>query len=193
MLPEILEERAALYVSGALSAAERESFELVLEFHEGLQALVAGLANVMTACALVATPLGSAPSAKLKSRILADLRPQPARPEPDAVVVTGPGGLVEWVNPAFTAMCGFSVSELQGRKPGELLQGPGTDPAAVERIRACLRAGRACRETLVNYHKDGGRYMVDVRITPILDDERQPLWFVAKERKLRADGAVLAG
>jgi PAS domain S-box-containing protein len=108
-------------------------------------------------------------------------------------VATNPEGLVEWVNPAFMAMCGYSLEELKGRKPGRLLQGPDTDPTVVERIRQALRARSACRETLLNYHKDGSRYRVEVSIDPILDDEGQPLWFVARERKLPSDGAVAAG
>ena len=56
--------------------------------------------------------------------------------------------------------------------------------APVQRIRDALRERRPCRETLVNYHKDGTLYRVSVAIAPILDDEQQPLWFVAKERKL---------
>ena len=119
-----------------------------------------------------------------------DALPRPA--EPEGFVVTDPRGLVEWINPAFTALCGYALEEIKGRKPGHLLQGPGTDPAPVARIRESLREKRPCRETLVNYHKDGTLYRVDVRITPILDDDRQPLWFVAQERKLPADTAVMA-
>jgi PAS domain S-box-containing protein len=100
------------------------------------------------------------------------------------VVVTGPDRLIHWVNPAFTAMCGYSLAELKGRKPGALLQGRETDLEAVGRIREALRQHRPCRETLVNYHKDGSAYRVDLRIAPVLDDEGAPLWFVARERKL---------
>ena len=41
----------------------------------------------------------------------------------------------------------------------------------------------------MNYHKDGSSYLADIRIMPVLDDEGQPLWFVARERLL-ADGAM---
>ena len=102
------------------------------------------------------------------------------------VVVTGPEGLVEWINPAFTAMCGYSLTELKGRKPGQLLQGPETDAAAVDRIRSAVRNCLPCREQLVNYHKDGTLYRVDIAIAPVLDDAGQPLWFVATERELKA-------
>jgi PAS domain S-box-containing protein len=182
MHAEDLLERAAHYVSGEMPAPERESFEVVLEFHEELRAHVAGLQEAVAGLASVATPV--APPAGLKARLLAAVAALPAPGEPDALVVTDPGGLVLWVNPAFTTLCGYSLAELQGRKPGQLLQGPGTDAAAVQRIRESVRARRACRETLVNYHKDGTRYSAEVRIAPVLADSGEPLWFVAKERKV---------
>jgi PAS domain S-box-containing protein len=190
MLSELLQDRAALYVAGAMTAAERENFELMLEFHEELRSHVAGLREAMTAVALnEVRGARVSPPAALKARILASLDLQPAKDEPEAVVVTGPDRLVHWINPAFTAMCGYSLEELRGRKPGALLQGRETDLEAVGRIREALREKRPCRETLVNYHKDGSAYRVDLRIAPVLDDEGSPLWFVARERKL-ADLAV---
>jgi PAS domain S-box-containing protein len=182
MHAEDLLERAAHYVSGEMPAAERESLEVVLEFHEELRAHVAGLQETVAGLAAAAAPL--APPAGLKARLLDAVAALPAPAEPEALVVTDPGGLVLWVNPAFTAMCGYTLAELRGRKPGALLQGPATDAAAVQRIRESVRARRACRETLVNYHKDGSRYSAEVRIAPVLADGGEPLWFVAKERKV---------
>jgi PAS domain S-box-containing protein len=100
------------------------------------------------------------------------------------MVVTCPLGRVEWVNPQFIAMCGHSFEEIRGRKPGEFLQGPDTDAGVVQRIRDAIRARRKCRERLYNYHRNGTRYAVEVALTPVLDDAGEPLWFVAKERKL---------
>jgi PAS domain S-box-containing protein len=178
-------ERAAHYVSGEMPATERESLEVVLEFHEELRAHVAGLQETVAGLAAAeAAPL--APPARLKARLLATVAALPAPAEPEALVVTDPGGLVLWVNPAFTAMCGWTLAELQGRKPGHLLQGPATDAAAVQRIREAVQARRTCQESLINYHKDGTPYHAEVRIAPVLADGGDPLWFVAKERKVRA-------
>jgi PAS domain S-box-containing protein len=189
MLAEFLEDRAALYVAGAMTAPERENFELVLAFHTELQAHVAGLQEAMAATALSRVPAALTPPAALRSRLLAALGAEPPPPEPESLVVTDPAGYVEWVNPAFTTMCGYSLEELQGNKPGSLLQGPDTDPATVARLRAALRAGAACRETITNYHKDGSAYQAEIRITPIRDDEEHLRWFVAQERKLAPAGA----
>ena len=49
MLSELLQDRASLYVSGAMTAPERENFELILEFHDELRRMVAGLEEVGTA------------------------------------------------------------------------------------------------------------------------------------------------
>ncbi len=187
MLPEVLQDRAALYVAGALAPGDRENFELVLAFHEELRAHVADLQDATTAAVAAGMPAGTVAPVGLKARLLQaleDLPPPAPPPAPDPMVVTNSGGEVEWINPAFAAMCGHTLAELRGRKPGTVLQGPETDAAAVARIRESLQARRPCRETLVNYHKDGSSYRVDIRITPVLDDERQPLWFVAQERKL---------
>jgi PAS domain S-box-containing protein len=193
MLSELLQDRAALYVSGAMTEPERDGFEVILEFHDELRSHVTGLQDVVTAIVMAHVPPAAAPPAELRARLLGALDGLPRPSEPDGLVVANGGGLVEWVNPAFTALCGFSLAEIKGRKPGHLLQGPKTDVAAVARIRAALQARRPSHETLVNYHKDGTLYRVDVRITPILDDDRQPLWFVAKERKLPLDDEIVTG
>jgi len=183
MRTEFIQERAALYVAGAMLAAERENFEVIVEFHPELRAQVAGMQEAMTTVALKDAPPVSPPPA-LKARLLGALDALPPEAAPEGWVVTDAAGCVEWVNPAFTAMCGYSLSELKGRKPAQLLQGPDTDAAEVGRIRDALRTRSACAATLVNYHKDGTRYRVGIRLAPILDDDNQPVWFVARERKL---------
>jgi len=182
-LSPTLQDRAALYVSGAMDFEEREAFEVILGFHADLRALVAQLEGVAAKVVMSQVSRDVGPRDSLRERILHSVRTLP-RPEPEGWVVTDRAGLIEWVNPGFTAMCGFALAELKGRKPGHLLQGPGTDPDAVERIRTSVLTHQYCRETLTNYHKLGTSYRADIRIAPILDDDGQPLWFVARERKL---------
>lgn len=183
MLSELLQDRAALYVAGALDADLREAFELILEFQPELRALVARLQDVGAAVTLASLRRDSAPPPTLRARVLGAVAGRP-RSEPEPMVVTCPLGRVEWVNPQFIAMCGHSFEEIRGRKPGEFLQGPDTDAGVVRRIRDAIRERRKCRERLFNYHRSGTRYAVELALTPVLDDDGQPLWFVAKERKL---------
>lgn len=56
------------------------------------------------------------------------------------VIVTDRRRRIEWVNDAFTRTTGYTLDEVRGRRPGELLQFEGTDAATVARIRAALDA-----------------------------------------------------
>ncbi len=186
MNTEAIQEIAALYASGAMTAQERAQWEPALEIHPELRDLVAGLAEVGAALALAAPPpAGAEPSPGLKARILSAIANRPQEfSTPAGMVMSGPDGLVRWVNPAFSEMCGYTLDELRGKKLGPILQGAQTDHATAERMRRAVREYRPCRETILNYHKNGAPYWVEIAITPILDDAGQPLWLVAREREL---------
>ena len=184
MLSEFLLDRAALYASGAMPAAERESFEVLIESDPALREQVAALQESLATAVLSTVAMVAAVPTSLRTRVLAAVEDCPQESQRDALVVTDAEGRVQWLNDAFTDLCGYSLAELKGRKPGHVLQGPETDPATVEEIRASIRRRRACRVQMVNYHKDGTRYRADVRISPIADDAGAPVFFVARERKL---------
>lgn len=186
MPAEFLQDRAALYLSGAMTAPERENFELILEFHQPLRKHLAAMQELGSSVVLAGVRKTPRLSEGLKDRVLGGLAAQPQQLRPDGIVVTGRDCRIEWVNAAFTSMCGYSLDEIKGRNPGSFLQGPDTDPAGVERIRGALRKRRACREVLVNYHKAGTSYRVDIAIAPIFDDAGEVVWFVAREKELSA-------
>ncbi len=185
MLTDFLQDQAALYASAGMTAQERESFELVLEFHDELRAFVTSLVEVGVSLTVATLPHPTVlvPRA-LKTRIARLISDRPQHSTPEGMVVSGPDGLVQWVNPAFSAMCGYSLEELRGKNLGPILQGAKTDRETAERMRRAVHAYRPCREKILNYHKNGTPYWVDVAIAPILDDTGQPLWMVAREREM---------
>lgn len=185
MLTDFLQDRAALYVAGEMSAAEREQFELLLEFHAELREHVAEVGNLSAALTASALAGESAkPSPELKARVLGKIAGLPQQTRAEAIVVSGVDGLVQWVSPAFTEMCGYELNELRGRKLGPILQGKDTDPATAARLREAVRNARPCRETILNYHKSGQPYLVDVDVTPVVDDAGTPLWLIAREHEV---------
>ena len=86
------------------------------------------------------------------------------------VVITDAQGLIDWVNPAFESRTGFTLDEVRGRKPGWFLQGPGTDPVAVSRVREAIRDARPITEELLNYTKDGTPYWITLNLTPVVGE-----------------------
>ena len=185
MLSELLQEQAALYAAGVMTSRQREQFELVVEFHDELREFVRGLVEVGAAVTLAARDRSAVgPTRDAKARILAAIADSAQEFQPDAIVMSGPDGLVQWVNPAFSRMCGYTLEELRGKKLGPILQGEKTDRETAARIRKAVHECGACRETILNYHKSGLPYWVEISITPICDEEGEPLWLVAREREV---------
>ena len=182
---DFFQERAALYVSGTMTAQEREEFELVLEFDDELRAFAAGLSEVGASVTLAGLPSTQfQPPLHLKAQILGTVLVRAQQIIGDGVVVSGTDGLVQWINPAFTAMCGYTLDELRGKKLGPILQGEKTDRKAADRMRLAVRAFRPCREVILNYRKNGEPYLSDIAITPIFGGEGQPILLAAREREV---------
>lgn len=97
----------------------------------------------------------------------------------NGVIIADAEGRIEWINESFSRMTGYSLPESIGRKPGAILQGPGTDKAAVERIRQAIRDGKPIEETLLNYGKDGRSCYVHMKIDPVRDKQGRVRKFVA--------------
>ena len=110
----------------------------------------------------------------------------------NAVVITNNRDLVEWVNDGFVRLTGYLLEEVQGKNLGNILQGPGTNPEAVERIAELLKSKENFTEELLNYRKDGQPYWVSINISPILNDKGEVSRFIAiqtdiTERKLKQE------
>ncbi|MGF1777696.1 ATP-binding protein [Vibrio nomapromontoriensis] len=100
----------------------------------------------------------------------------------DAIIITDKQGNTSWVNAAFEAISGFSLNEVIGKKPGDMLQGDETSPSEVTRISKELKLGNTVKSELINYNKSGQPYWIDIVITPILDANNQVEQFIAVER-----------
>jgi PAS domain S-box-containing protein len=100
------------------------------------------------------------------------------------IVVTNPEGKTLWVNQSFQEVCGHTREELFGRKPGEVLQMPETDPNMKRLLSYAVHNGEALQlDGLLNRHKNGTSYLVDLNLEPVKDDNNKIVYFVAVEKK----------
>jgi len=86
------------------------------------------------------------------------------------VVVTDRERRIKWVNAAYARVTGWSLPECIGKRPRELLHGPQTNPADLERLAALMQQGQSVSNfELVNHKKSGEPYHVALNIEPILN------------------------
>lgn len=86
------------------------------------------------------------------------------------VMITDDKGVTEHVNECFEKFTGYSIKDLQGKKPGELLQGPKTNEASRNVMREAVRNKKPCEVQLYNYTKYNQSYYANLQITPFLTE-----------------------
>lgn len=125
---------------------------------------------------------------KLRQQTISDLRTAEkelaklslvASKTDNAVIITDNKGLIEWVNDGFTRLTGYTLAEIAGQEPGELLQGPSSDPETIRRIRARLQEVEPFSEEIINYNKQGQTYWVSMDVTPIYEKRGELLRFIS--------------
>ncbi len=82
------------------------------------------------------------------------------------IVITDAEGKVEWANPEFSRMSGYTTEELRGQTLGLLRSGQHA-PAFYAELWRTIRAGDVWRGELVNCRKDGTLYHEEQSITPV--------------------------
>ena len=97
----------------------------------------------------------------------------------NSVIISDGAGLIEWVNRGFETITGYSLTEVIGRKPGAILQGPDSDPVVVDHIRSRIRAGEAVRAKILNYRKDRRPIWIALEVQPVRESSGTISHFVA--------------
>jgi len=96
----------------------------------------------------------------------------------DAMMVTSLDGVIEYVNPAFERVTGWSREEITGRSPSVL--NSGTHPASLfAEMWATLKRGDVFRCTLINKRRDGSTFHEEKTITPLRDGRGQITHYIA--------------
>jgi PAS domain S-box-containing protein len=87
----------------------------------------------------------------------------------DAVVVTDSGGTIEYVNPAWERLNGYTAEEAVGR-PASILKSGQHTPDIYSDLWRTVTSGKSWHGDLINRRKDGSTYDVALTVTPLLDE-----------------------
>ena len=97
---------------------------------------------------------------------------------PSSVVITDTKGNIEYVNPKFTQLTGYSLEETVGANPRILKSGK-TSPEVYKELWKTITLGNEWCGEFCNKKKDGGLYWESASISPIKNDEGLITNFVA--------------
>ncbi|MCX7145320.1 MAG: PAS domain S-box protein [Sulfuritalea sp.] len=97
---------------------------------------------------------------------------------PVSIVITNREGLIEYVNPRFTKVTGFTAEEAIGRNP-RILQSGETPREIYEQLWQTLLAGKEWRGVVRNRRKNGELFWEEASMSPILDDKGEVTHYLA--------------
>ena len=103
----------------------------------------------------------------------------------DSILITDSRGIIEYVNPAFEKITGFSAAEVLGRKPNVLKSGK-QDAEFYRDLWSKLNAGESFQGTIINRKKSGELFWSEQTISPIKDHAGVTTHFVSVLKDLTA-------
>ena len=96
----------------------------------------------------------------------------------NAIVITDTAGIIEYVNPAFTLMTGYSREEAVGRDPSILKSGR-QSPELYKDLWNTIASGRVWHGDIINRRKDGIFYTEEMKIAPVRDSIGKIVSYIA--------------
>ena len=104
----------------------------------------------------------------------------------DAVMIADACGIIEWANPGFTKITGYSWGEIQGKKLWDFLVGHGTNASVLERMESAFTHHAGFKVRLLACHKTGSPYWVDLECQPLFSDTGELTGYMAIESDVTA-------
>ena len=102
----------------------------------------------------------------------------------EAISITNTEGIIEYINPAFTELTGYSKQEAIGQSQGILKSGVQSS-RFYEKMWADIQSGSAWSGRIENRHKDGDSYPAMMTISPITNADGKVTHFVSTQLSLK--------
>src|SRR5574341_1409045 len=97
---------------------------------------------------------------------------------PNSIVITNTDGSIEYVNPRFTQVTGYSFGEVIGQNP-RILKSGHTSPDGYKEMWETITAGKEWRGVFLNRKKNGDLFWESASIGPIRNGQGEITHFVA--------------
>ena len=103
----------------------------------------------------------------------------------NAIIISDSYGRIEWINEAFSQLSGYSMEEIRGKKPKDIVQViDDRTLSARELLKEKLKNAEFVETQIINRNKNGKEYVVEVQITPILNGVGDVINFIAIQKDI---------
>ncbi|NCP77833.1 MAG: PAS domain S-box protein [Desulfuromonadales bacterium] len=102
---------------------------------------------------------------------------------PTTIVITDLGGTIEFVNPKFTQLTGYSAEEALGQNPRILKSGK-TSPETYVDMWQTITAGKVWEGELLNKAKDGSVFWEHTSISPLRNQQGEITHFLSTKEDI---------
>ncbi|HWV64015.1 MAG TPA: diguanylate cyclase, partial [Oxalicibacterium sp.] len=127
-------------------------------------------------------------AARRRAEHALQLRERAIEASANAIIITeavAPHYPIEYVNPAFERITGYTEAEVIGRDSC-FLWGDDTEQAGIKEVRAAVAELREGHAVLRSYRKDGSMFWSDIYIAPVRDENGTVSHFVSAQYDITA-------
>src|SRR5437764_6261525 len=100
----------------------------------------------------------------------------------DLVIITDRTGVIEYINPAFEALTGYSPQEVIGQTP--ILKSGQQTSELYEELWRTILSGNVFRGTMINRKKNGDVFVAEKTVTPLRDNDGKVTHFISNDRAI---------
>ena len=109
---------------------------------------------------------------------------------PVSIIITNHEGVIEYANPKFTELTGYSLDEVIGKKPSILKSGKHS-PEFYKDLWETILSGKNWFGEFQNKKKNGDLYWESAVISPLLDDQNRIAHFIAVKEDITDKKSLL--
>lgn len=108
----------------------------------------------------------------------------------NGVVISDKDQNIIWVNNAFTKLSGYTLEEVIGKNPMQVLKGRGTDTGVINYVKKQVTKKDSFVFEILNYTKAGTKLFVRVQVQPIFDENGEIKEFFALQTDITKERAL---
>lgn len=101
----------------------------------------------------------------------------------ETIIITNAGGTIQYVNPSFETITGYTCAETIGKNP-RFLQSGQHNALFYETMWKTLVSGQIWHGRFVNKRKNGQLYVEEASIAPVFSDQKEIISYVAVKREI---------